>query len=369
MNFVINVADKIATVVDAPVIICGNSDYVIDFTFDSEWDDYEEKTARFKFKKDGKKGYIDVLFSGTQCNVPILSDIDMVEIGVYAGNLSTTTGAKVDCERSILCGGNTPYNQNNYGSLVSLRDVNATFANALKGTAIGEAVSMKDVSPLEHSIVVELKSDTITDFSSVTLKKYGKNLLDLTSLIGKSVTANGGTLSCGADGGISGSGTVSGYVGFDPFRLYLPKGKYILSASGTFSNISCAIILNDENGKVLQEAGVVSSGGGFSFNTENYPSFAYITVTIKRNNNVALSGTAYFQIELGTKATEYEPFKEPETYNGTVESVPSLYPTTTLLTDTAGVTITAEYNRDLNKAFENLKEELKAELQALILEV
>ena len=239
-------------------------------------------------------------------------------------------------------------------------------ANALKGTAIGEAVSMKDVSPLEHNIGVKLTSDTITDFSSVTLKKYGKNLLDLTSLIGKSVTANGGTLSCGADGGISGSGTVSGYVGFDPFRLYLPKGKYILSASGTFSNISCAIVLNDENGKVLQEAGVVSSGGGFSFNTENYPSFAYITVTIKRNNNVALSGTAYFQIELGTKATEYEPFKEPETYNGTVDGVPSLYPVTTLMTDTAGVIITAEYNKDTNKVIEEINQKLTALSAVLI---
>lgn len=372
-------------------------------------------------------------------------------------------------------------------------------ANSLKGAVSGEAVSMKDVSPLEHNIGVKLGR---------------KNLLDLTSLIGKSVTANGGTLSCGADGGISGSGTATGFVGFESFKLYLPKGKYILSASGTFSNISCAIILNDENGKVLQEAGVVSSGGGFSFNTENYPSFAYITVTIKRNNNVELSGTAYFQIEEGTTATayvpyvadvssvtlkkyggnlidfsawnnhtknglsfyyegdgvfhiygttekgmamdlpyyaisvpavhdvnyyiaatllegstelnfnpyigvndgskrnwqdvvirtttkigetvkqyktpnyqfpnvktfdrfwlyfgtveanktidcrvrvwfglgtsgEYEPYK-CENYNGTVESVPSLYPTTTLLTDTEGVIITAEYNRDINKAF------------------
>ena len=226
-------------------------------------------------------------------------------------------------------------------------------APVIKETVVGSAVSMPDVSPLEHNIVVKLKSDTITDFSSVTLKKCGKNFLDLTSLIGKSVTANGGTLSCGADGGIRGSGTVSGYVGFNSFRLYLPKGKYILSASGTFSNISCAIVLNDENGKVLQEAGVVSSGGGFSFNTENYPSFAYITVTIKRNNNVALSGTAYFQIELGTKATEYEPYKESIPYtakaDGTVEGVTSIYPTTTLLTDTEGVTITAEYNCDTKK--------------------
>jgi hypothetical protein len=193
------------------------------------------------------------------------------------------------------------------------------------------------------------------DVSSVTLKKYGKNLLDLTSLIGKSVTANGGTLSCGADGGISGSGTVSGYVGFDAFRLYLPKGKYILSSSGTYANLGCYLVLRDENNSNLGEGSVNKAGGAFAFNTENYPSYSYVEVTIKRNNNVALSGTAYFQIELGRgTATEFEQYKEPETYNGAVESVPSLYPTTTLLTDTEGVTITAEYNKDTNKVIEIL---------------
>lgn len=132
MNFVINVADKIATVVDAPVIICGNSDYVIDFTFDSEWDGYVEKTARFKFKKDGKKRYIDVLFSGTQCNVPILTDIDMVEIGVYAGNLSTTTGASVDCEKSILCGDgiHTPPPEDVYNQIMEeMQDINKSIGD------------------------------------------------------------------------------------------------------------------------------------------------------------------------------------------------------------------------------------------------
>ena len=228
-------------------------------------------------------------------------------------------------------------------------------ANALKGTVSGEAVSIADVSPLEHSIGVKLKSDTITDFSSVTLKKCGKNLLDLTSLIGKSVTLNGGTLSCGADGGISGSGTLSGYVGFDPFRLYLPKGKYILSASGTFSNFGCYLTFRDENNVNLGDGVANRPGGDFVFNTENYPSYSYVEVTIKRNNNVALSGTAYFQIELGSgTATEYEYFKEPETYNGTVESVPSLYPVTTLMTDTDGVIINAEYNKDTNKVIERL---------------
>ena len=40
--------------------------------------------------------------------------------------------------------------------------------------------------------------------------------------------------------------------------------------------------------------------------------------------------------------------------DGTVEGVTSLYPTTTLLTDTDGVVIDVEYNRDANKVVEEL---------------
>ena len=241
-------------------------------------------------------------------------------------------------------------------------------SNALKGSASGNPISLYDVSPVEHEMRVRLSDP------SATLTRCGKNLLDLTSLIGKSVTTNGGTLSCGADGGISGSGTASGYVGFAAFRLYLPKGKYILSASGTFSNFGCYLTFRDKNNVNLGDGVANRPGGDFVFNTENYPSYSYVDVTIKRNNDTALSGTAYFQIELGSgKATEYEPRIEPIPYtpneDGTVEGVTSLYPVTTLMTDTEGVTITAEYNKDINKAFDKLKEEIKAELQALILEV
>ncbi len=57
-------------------------------------------------------------------------------------------------------------------------------------------------------------------------------------------------------------------------------------------------------------------------------------------------------LEPGTSATEYEPYVEPTecvvNADGTA-NVPSVYPTTKLYTDTEGVTITAEYNKDINK--------------------
>lgn len=66
------------------------------------------------------------------------------------------------------------------------------------------------------------------------------------------------------------------------------------------------------------------------------------------------------QLELGTTKTDYEPYKECAEYtptaDGTVEGVTSLYPNTTLMTDTEGVIIDCEYNRDINKAFAELQQ-------------
>lgn len=80
-------------------IVCGNSDYSLKFTFDSEWDEYTTKTARFVYNG----AYIDQEFTGDECIAPIITGADRVEVGVFAGNLSTTTAASIPCQRSILC--------------------------------------------------------------------------------------------------------------------------------------------------------------------------------------------------------------------------------------------------------------------------
>ena len=99
----ITVADKIAHAAGSPVIVCGNSDYVLNFTLDSEWDSYDTKTARFEYAADGELKYQDVVFSGLSVSAPIITGAAFVEIGLYAGDLHTTTPARVPCRRSILC--------------------------------------------------------------------------------------------------------------------------------------------------------------------------------------------------------------------------------------------------------------------------
>lgn len=99
----VSVRDKIATQTDGTVIINGNSDYNIEFDFDAEWADLNNKVGIFAYNDAAahKWEYQTVLFSGNTCTVPILRDIHCVYVGVTAGNVRVTTPAKVQCRLSI----------------------------------------------------------------------------------------------------------------------------------------------------------------------------------------------------------------------------------------------------------------------------
>lgn len=97
----VTIRDRIATKTGDEEYICGNSDFTILFEFDAEWDAWPTKTARFTWAGN----YHDVLFEGSECPVPVISDVFHFKVGVYAGNLRTTTAARVPAKKSVLCGG------------------------------------------------------------------------------------------------------------------------------------------------------------------------------------------------------------------------------------------------------------------------
>jgi len=107
MNINVTIKEKVATVSGSPVIICGNSDYTVTFTFDSEWDNLPVKQVRFSWYLNGEKQFTDVTFTGNTVAVPTLSDITALYVGVFAGDLHTTTPAKIICRYSALCGSGT----------------------------------------------------------------------------------------------------------------------------------------------------------------------------------------------------------------------------------------------------------------------
>lgn len=100
----IRIRDKIAAAPRDAVYVCGNSDYTIKFDFDDEWEGFNEKTARFVYNGQ----FVDMIFTGDVCPVPIISNTYAFEVGVYAGNLSTTTKAYIAATKSVLCGSNIP---------------------------------------------------------------------------------------------------------------------------------------------------------------------------------------------------------------------------------------------------------------------
>lgn len=100
----ITVRNKIAAADKSVIYVCGNSDYVLKFDFDSEWNAFTSKTARINHGGQ----YTDVVFSGNECALPVIKDVYNFTVGVYAGDLHTTTPAFVFAKKSILCEGGIP---------------------------------------------------------------------------------------------------------------------------------------------------------------------------------------------------------------------------------------------------------------------
>ena len=101
-NIVIRIRKRIAELMTDSHIVNGNSDFTVTFDFDAEWNEYPDKTARFAYCDGcGVRHWIDVPFTGDTCVVPVLRKIFEVDIGVYAGNIRTTSPARVRCEMCI----------------------------------------------------------------------------------------------------------------------------------------------------------------------------------------------------------------------------------------------------------------------------
>lgn len=100
----ISIKDKIAVQTNREIYICGNSDFIVNFDFDADWEAYDIKTARFVYNNT----FTDVVFSGNQCAMPVISGAYNIQCGVFAGDLCTTTSAWISAKRSILCADGSP---------------------------------------------------------------------------------------------------------------------------------------------------------------------------------------------------------------------------------------------------------------------
>lgn len=243
-------------------------------------------------------------------------------------------------------------NQYDEGIIVGKGYVDNNFANALKGTASGNVVTVKDVSPLPHNVTVKALGNT--EGGNVNVKVCGKNLFDISKVISTTAVVNNGdgtiTVNTGSSAGISAKAP-------NTLRDYAPNLKvgetYFLSANST--PVEGSSYANN----------YIYIGETWFFNSAKKITESMLNSTVywyTWGKSHATTTISDIQIEHGKAATEYEPYREPMTYalgsDGEV-TVPSQYPSMTFIPDTEGVELSVEYNRDINKAF--------AELQAALI--
>lgn len=247
------------------------------------------------------------------------------------------------------------------GRLKTLQD--SKYMNA---QVSGTAIAVNDVSPIEHSVGCKLTSDTITDFSGVEVSRHGKNLFDQDTALPKVELIHPDYSNYiwtkQADGSFF-SGNIGTMVG----------GKWWENTNGYTGQMSLCFTAktpNDDTGKLgLAISFVYTDDTKTSVYVETSIDYKTYTLTSAVGKTVSYIRQSYqnygsqhyikdVMIAYGTDVN-YKPYKEPTTYtstaDGTVESVTSIAPNITLLTNNNDVVINANYLRDIDTYIDNLK--------------
>lgn len=150
----ISVRNRIATALRGQCIICGNSDYTIAFDLDDEWNSIENKVAVFVTTTHGETRHERILFTGNSCRVPVLRDINIVDIGIEAGNVRTTTPARIKCAACITDRAGIPQEPTPdiYTQIISKLDANSG-VNCIDISVSKESISGKLISSVDFSSI------------------------------------------------------------------------------------------------------------------------------------------------------------------------------------------------------------------------
>ena len=141
----------------------------------------------------------------------------------------------------------------------------------------------------------------------------------------------------------------------------LMPGTYTVSVYGLntlSSNLDRCYVYDALNSKVLANSIMVNMPKSFTLNSVAQ---ARIEIVFAEGSSYS-NRTIKLQMECGNEATEYEECREPTSYiptsDGEVPGVTSLSPNMTILTDTEGVVVECEYNKDTNKVIQKIADAL-----------
>ena len=216
------------------------------------------------------------------------------------------------------------------------------------GKTEGDYITISNVQ-VEESSTATTYAPYVEDISTVQVGTCGKNVFFTTT---ERKEYKGITAEKTEDGTFHVYGTSDGTGDFwMDMNMDLPRGIYTGSGcpKGGSSTTWFVEYHNKNTGK-----GKIDYGDGVEFDTSATQTIA-VHLVVRNGQTVDLVFKP--MIELGTGDKVYEPFKIPAFYipdsNGET-SVKSVFPVTTLLSNTDGVIIDCTYNRDVNKAYAEL---------------
>lgn len=257
-------------------------------------------------------------------------------------------------------------------------------SNSLEGNKSGVGnLTLDDVSPVSHSLEIDLSADGVNDYWNSSVVVRGKNLFGFDGRIVKEFSGAQGVTNRSFDGngiyvGVSGSnyytpGKIS-YT-YEPTREEIildcqsawygvgidvavkPGEVYAVSMDTDQQNARMVVGFYGKNGEYLSFA--LLSGNSFKI-----PDGAYWMLCILLSSQVSY-GVSFknVQIEKGTQPTDFCKYSQPiQLYangDGVVSGAKSIYPVTVIEADDADITISVRYNRDINTAFKELREAIE----------
>ncbi len=197
----------------------------------------------------------------------------------------------------------------------------------------GAIVALRDVSEKSHKLEITLSSDTLADFSDVTVRKYGKNLLNPNdfSAYGSGISNikfENDTISYNKEAGdaVGGISTV----------VYLPTGTYSLNyiAGGSVST-PCTLI-ESEDGQTEIYRGYETPKGGTTFEITNAGNYRILIYGAYSSASQQANTVSNLQLEAGEVSgyTPYTAYQQAKaTADGKVTELDSLFPNVTLIAD------------------------------------
>ena len=162
------------------------------------------------------------------------------------------------------------------------------------------------------NVIAEIPAN-LSGVSAVTATRSGKNIVDFSGNINAS--AGGFTFSEVANGGISFSGTSTGTWAYITQKIpcNIPTGTAVTFSRNEVFNVRhyLQITFDDETTR-----SVIIPDGETSITYTTAKEVTHVRAIMSQlTQGETYAGTVYFQLEVGSAATDYEPFKDPEVYD------------------------------------------------------